>query len=242
MKCTDKKKKGEQMEKITLLLVDDHPLIREGLRRIIDAAEDLEVLRESGDGKEALLLARQLPIQVLVMDINLPHLNGLQVLRELKTTHPHIAVILLTAHHSKEQSYYAIRSGASAYFPKEVEAERITSAIRQVSQGNFVMEGKVMNKPELEDWLAEHFAEVADIDGFPNEMFSLLSPREMEILQYIARGNSNKEVAYKLGISSQTVKNHMTSILRKLALNDRTQAAMYAARRGWIRLNDETNS
>jgi DNA-binding NarL/FixJ family response regulator len=102
-----------------------------------------------------------------------------------------------------------------------------------------VVDDEVLNKPEVATWLLQQFDKVAYVDGLPNEMFAPLSPREMEILQHIARGQSNKEVAYALGISRQTVKNHMTSILRKLAVNDRTQAALYAVRRGWIRLHDD---
>ena len=102
------------------------------------------------------------------------------------------------------------------------------------------IDDEVLNKPEAASWLLHQFDHVAYIDGEPNQMFAPLSPREMEILQHIAKGQSNKEVAYELGISRQTVKNHMTSILRKLAVNDRTQAALYAVKRGWIRLqNDE---
>jgi DNA-binding NarL/FixJ family response regulator len=115
----------------------------------------------------------------------------------------------------------------------------LIEAVRQVSKGNYVIDDEVLDKPEVATWLLSQFDKVAYVDGLPNEMFAPLSPREMEILQHIARGQSNKEVAYELGISRQTVKNHMTSILRKLAVNDRTQAALYAVRRGWIRLHDD---
>jgi DNA-binding NarL/FixJ family response regulator len=224
----------------TIMLVDDHPLFRQGLRRVLEAEEDFEVIMEVADGEEALRLARQLTPDVILMDINLPNMNGLQVTRDLKQSCPDVAVIMLTAYHDDEQIFHAIRAGAAAYFPKDVTPRRLVEAIRQVSQGNYVIDDEVLDKPEAASWLLQQFDRVAYIDGEPNQMFSPLSPREMEILQHIAKGQSNKEVAYALGISRQTVKNHMTSILRKLAVNDRTQAALYAVRRGWIRLqNDE---
>lgn len=227
------------MAKTSIMLVDDHPLFRQGLRRVLEAEEDLEVIMEVADGEEGLRLAKQLLPHVVIMDINLPHMNGLQATRELKQAAPEVAVIMLTAYHDDEQIFHAVRAGAAAYFPKDITPRRLVEAIRQVSKGNYVVDDEVLNKPEVATWLLQQFDKVAYVDGMPNEMFAPLSPREMEILQHIARGQSNKEVAYALGISRQTVKNHMTSILRKLAVNDRTQAALYAVRRGWIRLHDE---
>jgi DNA-binding NarL/FixJ family response regulator len=227
------------MAKTSIMLVDDHPLFRQGLRRVLEAEEDLEVIMEVADGEEALRLARQLLPKVVIMDINLPRMNGLQVTRELKQVAPEVAVIMLTAYHDDEQIFHSVRAGAAAYFPKDITPRRLIEAVRQVSKGNYVIDDEVLNKPEVASWLLQQFDKVAYVDGLPNEMFAPLSPREMEILQHIARGQSNKEVAYALGISRQTVKNHMTSILRKLAVNDRTQAALYAVRRGWIRLHDD---
>ncbi|HXV43498.1 MAG TPA: response regulator transcription factor [Anaerolineae bacterium] len=227
------------MTKTSIMLVDDHPLFRQGLRRVLEAEEDLEVIMEVADGEEGLRLAKQLLPNVVIMDINLPHMNGLQATRELKQAAPEVAVIMLTAYHDDEQIFHSVRAGAAAYFPKDITPRRLVEAIRQVSKGNYVVDDEVLNKPEVATWLLQQFDKVAYVDGMPNEMFAPLSPREMEILQNIARGQSNKEVAYALGISRQTVKNHMTSILRKLAVNDRTQAALYAVRRGWIRLHDE---
>ncbi|GIK41674.1 MAG: response regulator transcription factor [Anaerolineae bacterium] len=227
------------MAKTSIMLVDDHPLFRQGLRRVLEAEEDLEVIMEVADGEEGLRLAKQLLPNVVIMDINLPHMNGLQATRELKQAAPEVAVIMLTAYHDDEQIFHAVRAGAAAYFPKDITPRRLVEAIRQVSRGNYVVDDEVLNKPEVATWLLQQFDKVAYVDGMPNEMFAPLSPREMEILQHIARGQSNKEVAYALGISRQTVKNHMTSILRKLAVNDRTQAALYAVRRGWIRLHDD---
>jgi RNA polymerase sigma factor (sigma-70 family) len=221
------------------MLVDDHPVFRQGLRRVLESEGDLDVIAEVDDGLEALESAKQLIPNVMLLDINLPGMNGLQVARALKDTLLDINIIMLTAYHDDQQVFHAIRAGASAYFPKDVSPRRLIEAIRLVAQGSYVVEDRVLEKPQVGEWLLEQFDQVEGEQG--DDLGALLvplSPREMEILQHIAQGKSNKEIAYELGISRQTVKNHMTSILRKLAVNDRTQAAIYALRRGWIRLQD----
>ena len=227
------------MYKITVMIVDDHPVFRQGLRRVLESEDDLDVIAEVADGIEALQLAQQMVPNVMLLDINLPGMNGLQIARALKDLLLDISIIMLTAYHDDEQVFHAIRAGASAYFPKDVSPRRLIEAVRLVHQGSYVVEDRVLEKPEVGTWLLDQFkqadSEVMDIDG---SLLVSLSPREMEILQFIARGKSNKEIARELSISRQTVKNHMTSILRKLAVNDRTQAAIYALRRGWIRLQD----
>jgi two-component system response regulator DegU len=226
------------MSTITVMMVEDHPLFRQGLRRVLEAEPDMSVICELGDGHEALEQARHLSPDVLITDINLPSMNGLELVRELESVKANIAVIVLTAYDDDEQIFHALRAGASAYFPKDVEPARLVQAIRTVAQGNCVVDDEVLGKPEVADWLSQHFEHISPIDGAPDDAVGPLSPREMEILREVALGRSNKEIAYHLGISRQTVKNHMTSILRKLVVSDRTQAAMYAVRRGWIRLHD----
>ncbi|MEJ2210653.1 MAG: response regulator transcription factor [Anaerolineae bacterium] len=227
------------MHRITIMLVDDHPVFRQGLRRVLEGEDDLDVIAEVDDGLEALRLARQLVPDVMLLDINLPRMNGLQVARALKDALLDINIIMLTAYHDDQQVFHAIRAGASAYFPKDVSPRRLIETIRLVYQGSYVVEDRVLEKAQVGAWLLEQFEGVgADAADDLGSLLVPLSPREMEILQQIAHGKSNKEIAYDLGISRQTVKNHMTSILRKLAVNDRTQAAIYALRRGWIRLQD----
>lgn len=227
------------MHKISVMIVDDHPFFRQGLRRVLESEDEFEVIAEVDDGHEALRVAKQLVPNVLLLDINLPGMNGLQVARALKDTLLAINIIMLTAYHDDQQVFHAIRAGASAYFPKDVSPRRLIEAIRLAHQGSYVVEDRVLEKPQVGAWLLEQFEEIdRDSRDESGSLLVPLSPREMEILQHIAQGKSNKEIAYELGISRQTVKNHMTSILRKLAVNDRTQAAIYALRRGWIRLQD----
>jgi DNA-binding NarL/FixJ family response regulator len=226
------------MKKIRVVIVDDHPFFREGLRNVLSVVEDLEVIGEAEDGAQALMVVESLQPDVVIMDINIPILNGLQATRKIKSEQPHINVVILTAYDDDEQIYHAIRTGASAYYPKDVSPDHLVEVIRHVSQGSYVVGKQVMNQRELDKWLNEAVERFGTFLNDMEDKFVPLSPREMEILQLITRGLSNKEIAYTLGISHQTVKNHMTSILRKLDVDDRTQAAVSALRRGWVRLQD----
>jgi DNA-binding NarL/FixJ family response regulator len=229
------------MQEIKVLIVDDHPVFRDGLRNLLATAKGLRVVGEAEDGAEALEAVESLQPDVVIMDINIPVLNGMQATRQIKSAHSQVNVIMLTAYDDDEQIYHAIRTGASAYYPKDVSPERLVEAIRHVSQGKYVVGGQLMDEREIEKWLAEAFERFGGLLIDMDEKFMPLSPREMEILRLITRGLSNKEIAYTLGISHQTVKNHMTSILRKLDVEDRTQAAVSALRRGWVRLQDTTS-
>jgi DNA-binding NarL/FixJ family response regulator len=223
---------------ITVLIVDDHPVFLQGLRRILESEPDIQVIGAATDGREALDMACRLAPDIVLLDINLPSMNGMQVARQLKADLPGVAVVMLTAYHDENQVLYAVRAGASAYCSKDVAPDTLLDTIRQVSQGMYVIEENVLSKPELAEWITERFDQFGAFWEGAEEMFTPLSKREMDILQLITRGMSNKEVGLELGISYQTVKNHMTSILRKMAVNDRTQAAIYALRKGWIRLQD----
>lgn len=227
------------MSKIKVLIVDDHPLVRHGLRRIVENHDDIEVIGEVGDGQQAIDDSKSKNPDVVLMDISLPSVDGLQATRAIKQTNPNTVVINLTGFHNDEQQYHAMRAGASAYYPKEAAPTVLLQGIRAAMQGKYVINDEVLTEKQLTTWLLnklEMFS--AEVPGFTEELYVPLSTREMDILRQIARGLSNKEIAQNLGISRQTVKNHMTSILRKLAVNDRTQAALYALRHGWIRLQD----
>ncbi len=231
---------GGSMGKIEVVIVDDHPVFRQGLRNILATHEDLSIVGEASDGDEAVKLVQELLPDVVMMDINLPTINGLQATRELKRLCPQVNIIMLTAYDDKEQIYHAIRAGASAYHAKDVSPEKLVDVIRHVSQGQYVVDGKAMDEDGIDDWLLEEFRRFGsgEIDR-EARFLSPLSPREMEILELVVRGMSNKEVAYYLGISHQTVKNHMTAILSKLGVADRTQATVYALRHGWVPLRED---
>ena len=224
---------------IDIIIVDDHPLFREGLRNVIDAEEDLNVVGEAVSGDQALDTIRRHNPQVALVDINLPVVNGIQVTRQVVSEKLPTVVVLLTAYDDVEQVLHAFRAGAAAYCSKDVEAGKLVDVIRQVARGNFVVGDLIYDREGLENWL-EKGVETVRRPHLQGDLppYAPLSPREMEILQYVTRGMSNKEIAVRLGISHQTVKNHMTSILHKLDVEDRTQAAVYALRHGWVRLQD----
>jgi len=227
------------METIGILIVDDHPLFREGVRNVLDAEEDLQVLAEATSGDQALQMVRDLKPRVSLIDVNLPTMNGIQVTRQIAAERLNTAVVLLTAYDDLGQVLHAFRAGASAYCSKDVHAGKLVDVIRHVARGYFVVGDQVVDSAGLEAWLAQGTESFRrpHLEG-EVEAYTPLSPREMEILQFVTRGLSNKEIASRLGISHQTVKNHMTAILHKLDVEDRTQAAVYALRHGWVRLQD----
>jgi DNA-binding NarL/FixJ family response regulator len=226
------------METIKILIVDDHPLFRQGLVDVLDTDPGLHVVAQAADGEVAIARALEHRPDVILMDVNLPNANGLGVTRRILAELPKTKVIILTGYDDAEQVFHALRLGASAYCSKDIPPELLLSTVYSVSQGDYVVHGQVMSYQDTIDWVQQRFNRYkVPLEGHPSEPFTPLSPREMEILEMVTRGASNKEIAGKLNISQQTVKNHMTAVLRKLHVDDRTQAAVYALRHGWVRLD-----
>lgn len=224
---------------IRILIAEDHPLFGQGLRRVLMLEPDLEVVAEVQDGEAAIAGVQALLPDVVLMDINMPKVNGLQATQEIKAAHDEVAVIILTAYDDEEQMVFALRTGASAYFVKDVLPDELIAAIRAVHAGQYVVNGQTLaGAGELMAWLLAWYGERTRFDGDVQSALTPLTAREMDVLELIVRGASNKIIGSSLGISHQTVKNHMTSIFRKLSVNDRTEAAMIAVRRGWVRLQD----
>lgn len=231
-----------KQRKLNVLIVDDHPLFRDGLQQALALEDDINVVGVAENGDEALRFTRQLLPDVVVLDINLPVMNGLQVARQIKIERIQTAILMLTAYHDQQQVVHAMRTGAAAYCSKDITPDELIQIIRDVAYGQYVVNGERMDDRQLDAWIQ------SSVDAMSNpymidseEHFVPLSQREMEILQYVTDGLSNKEIAVKLQISQQTVKNHMTSILKKLNVEDRTQAAVNAIRRGWVRLKDNSS-
>ncbi|MFN2166871.1 MAG: response regulator [Anaerolineae bacterium] len=223
---------------IRVMIAEDHALFGHGLRRVLNMEPDLEVVAEVTDGEAAIQRALDIRPDVILMDINMPKRNGLQATQDIKGAQPEVAVVVLTAYDDEEQLFFAIRAGASAYFAKDVLPDKLVNAIRDVHRGYYVIGDQVMEERELFQWLVGRLDELAIYSDTSEGSLMPLTAREMEILEHITRGASNKVIAASLGISQQTVKNHMSSILRKLSVADRTEAAVVALRRGWIRLQD----
>jgi DNA-binding NarL/FixJ family response regulator len=226
------------MDKIKLLIVDDHPLFRQGVVDALSLESDMEVVAQSASGDEALKQIRSLHPDIAVMDINLPGMNGQQVTHQVVQEKLPTRILLLTGYDDFEQAVHAAQAGAAAYCAKDVEPQKLTEIIRNVADGKFVVGENIFNRFEFERWLENQTDGARRPYSEPGSPFRPLSEREMEVLSCVVRGMSNKEIASLLGISHQTVKNHVTSILRKFGVDDRTQAVVYALKRGWVSLQD----
>lgn len=226
--------------KIRVLIIDDHPLFRQGIRYSLELEDDMDVVGEAENGQEAMRLTeRQMP-DVVLMDINLPGLNGLEVARIIKRRDPRVGMIVLSVYEDDDQLFQAIKVGASAYSSKDVDPKKLMEMIREVAQGHYLINDSVLAKPHVASRVLHQFRELATSEEeTTSALFAPLTSREIEILDCIARGLSNKEIANELSISGQTVKNYITSILSKLQVNDRTMAVIYAIQKGWIKMGYE---
>lgn len=226
------------MDEVTIVIVDDHPLFRQGVADALSLEPGFKVIAEASNGDDALVLIRSLRPMIAVVDINLPGLNGQQVTRQVVQDKLPTRILLLTAYNDHEQVLHAAWAGAAAYCSKDVDPERLVRTIHEVLRGKYVIEDQVFTPRELERWLEQEMEKARHLYSEPGSPFHPLSDREMEVLSCVVRGMSNKEIAVALGISHQTVKNHVTSILRKFGVEDRTQAVVYALKRGWVQLHD----
>lgn len=210
---------------IRVLVADDHALFRQGVRRLLEVAGDIEVVGESDTGESTVRLVEELAPDIVLLDIAMPNLSGIDAARMIKTTSPRTGVIMLTVHADEEFLFEAIKVGAMGYLLKDCTPEELIRAIRVVHEGEGLL------APTMAAKVMREFArtkETKDLVGVLN----LLTPREIEILQQVAGGLANKEIAHRLSISERTVKNHLSNIMEKLHVNSRTQAAVFALRSG----------
>jgi two-component system NarL family response regulator len=206
---------------IRVLIVDDHTLLRHGLRLILNNAEGLTVIGEATDGEEAITLARELKPDVILMDVNMPGLNGIEATRRIRAAQPDIKVLMLTISKQDKDLIAAIKAGARGYLLKSAESGEVIESIQRVAAGEAILPPSMMVRV---------LDELADPAPAPRE----LTDREVEILKCVARGRGNKEIAANLHISENTVKTHVRHILEKLNLNNRAEAAAYAVQAGFI--------
>jgi len=217
------------VDKIRLVIADDHLVVREGLRAVLSTEPDIEVVGEASDGREALRLAQELLPDVVLTDVKMGDWDGVTATRHIRTACPSTKVIVLTNYDEDEIIFSAIRAGASGYLLKEVTGDQLVNAVRTVAQGYSLMYPSVA-KRVLEEFAQKTPApaeQEADAPGVAQ-----LTARERQVLRLIAQGRSNKEIGGELGIAERTVKSHISNIFAKLELSDRTQAAIFAHKRG----------
>ena len=227
------------MHVITIVVIDDHPLIRQCVINTLSLEANFRVIGEAADGETGLDLIRKLRPAVAVIDINLPEKNGLQIAQLISSEKLGARVILVTAYDDDEQKIHALNAGAAAYCSKDVQPEKLIRTVYCVHAGGYYIDDRELDQAGIMKWLSKRVSSAKRVYGDPGEPYQPLSAREMEVLSLIVEGKSNKEIALALGISPQTVKNHVTSIFRKLGVDDRTQAALFALRRGWVRLHQQ---
>ncbi len=213
-------------EKVTVLLVDDHKMVRQGVRAFLQAQVDIEVVAEADSGETAVTLAAEHAPDVVLMDLVMPGMDGVAAARAVKAQSPRTQIIMLTSYHQDEHIFPAIRAGALSYLLKDIEPNALADAVRQAAQGEAVLHPRVAARV------------VQELHGSRQEavnIFTELSDRELEVLRLIADGANNSSIAEQLIISEKTVKSHVSNILSKLHLADRTQAAVLAWREGVVR-------
>jgi len=208
------------------MLVDDHELVRQGIAAMLTGAGDVQVVAVARTGREALEVARRELPDVVLMDVRMPDMDGLEATRKLKEERPRTAVVMLTMHDNPSYLRDAVRAGAAGYLLKDVSKDELVDAIRQVATGGAFIESQML-KGMLSEMKPQGGAA-------PSPAAKNLTKREREILAFVAEGMSNREIAEKLVLSPETVKSHVAAILEKLNVSDRTQAAIYAVRNGLV--------
>jgi len=216
------------MKSYGIVLADDHVLVRQGLRRILEGMADLEVTGEAGDGLELLDLLKQVAPDLIVLDIFMPKLRGIDAIHEIKLIHPEANILILTMHKDKEYLYLALSQGAKGYLLKEDADEELFSAIEKIRQG------KTYVSPCFSDELIDHLAQAGRGDKKPALGIDPLTTRERQILKLIAEGKSSKEIADLLFISARTVDNHRANMMEKLNLKKATDLVKYAIQKGYV--------
>ena len=211
---------------ITILIVDDHALLRQGIRKVLEFESDLSVIGEAGDGEEAVKMALELKPDVVLLDVNMPKKNGLEVTKELRQLNSSSKIVLLTIHDDEHYVIEVIKAGATGYLLKDIDPGMLIKAIRSVHGGDSFIYPTLARRLFYDAGPSDKPSEPVRVRGSQDS----LTVREVEVIKLIGQGLSNQEMAQKLYLSEKTVKNHLTNIFRKINVSDRTQAVIYAIR------------
>jgi len=219
------------VSKIRILLADDHAVVRQGTRELLERESDLEVVAEAGDGEEAVQLASSQRPDVAIMDIAMPKLNGIEATRQIKASLPATAVLVLTAYDNDQYIFALLEAGAAGYLLKDVRAEELIKAVRAVHAGESVLSPAIARK------VINRFAPAASKRAEESVQESL-TEREMEVLKLAAKGMTNQEIASELALSVRTVQTHLSNIFGKMQVGSRTEAVLQGLKKGWLVLDD----
>jgi DNA-binding NarL/FixJ family response regulator len=226
----DNIKLGILMKTTKILIADDHPVFRTGVRELLDRENDMEIIGEAKDGEEAVSMARELKPDVVVMDIIMPNLNGIEATKQIKTALPGAAVLLLSGYDYESYVLAALKAGAAGFVSKEARSSELLNAIRTVQVGERMLDQTIAYK------ILSRL--ISTDEGTPRVVLDELHKRELEVLRLAAKGMSNKDIAQELVISERTVQSHFANIFRKLDVGSRVEAVIRALKQGWFSLDD----
>ncbi len=218
----------QEGQPIRLLLVDDHPVVRKGTRDLLDTEHDFQVIGEASSGEEAIVKARELTPDVILMDVSMPGMNGIEATRQIKAFRPQQNILVLTSYDDDAYVFALLEAGAAGYLLKNASEDELLGAVRAVAAGESALHPSVARK------VLERFSAGAT----SSPPLDTLSPRELEVLRIAATGRTNKEIARDLDISPRTVQVHLANIFSKLDVGSRTEAVLIGIKRGWVSLSD----